>query len=160
MNLVLDKISEIIKKNNETINEKIIGINYLEQLKYLIVNDLTLLDEKIFKDILANNEENKTEDYSFDFNNRPITLSINFFKESISKINNTINKDNLSIVGYGLKNITINDNNNAKKSITLKLFKNMGIVLSQGTLVSEKIASGSIILDINSNKNELNLEKE
>ena len=36
----------------------------------------------------------------------------------------------------------------------------MGIVLSQGTLVSEKIASGSIILDINSNKNELNLEKE
>ena len=160
MNLILDKISEIIKKNNETINEKIIGINYLEQLKYLIVNDLTLFDEKIFKDILANNKENKTEDYLFDFNNRSIKLSINFFKDSISKINNTINKDNLSIVGYGLKNITINDKDNAKKSITLKLFKNMGIVLSQGTLVSEKIASGSIILDINSNKNELNLEKE
>ena len=160
MNLILAKISEIIKKNNETINEKIIGINYLEQLKYLIVNDLTLFDEKIFKDILANNKENKTEDYLFDFNNRSIKLSINFFKFSISKINNTINKDNLSIVGYGLKNITINDKDNAKKSITLKLFKNMGIVLSQGTLVSEKIASGSIILDINSNKNELNLEKE
>ena len=160
MNLILAKISEIIKKNNETINEKIIGINYLEQLKYLIVNDLTLFDEKIFKDILANNKENKTEDYLFDFNNRSIKLSINFFKDSISKINNTINKDNLSIVGYGLKNITINDKDNAKKSITLKLFKNMGIVLSQGTLVSEKIASGSIILDINSNKNELNLEKE
>ncbi len=160
MSLISDKISEIIKKNNESINDKILGINYLEQLKYLIINDLILLDEKIFKDILTNNIENQTEVCSFDFNNRSITLSINSFKESISKINTTINKDNLSIVGYGLKNMTISDISNAKKSITLKLFKNMGIVLSQGTLVSEKIASGSIILEINSNNNELNLEKE
>ena len=71
-----------------------------------------------------------------------------------------MNKDSLSIVAYGLKNITISDFNNTKKSISLKLFKNMGIVLSQNTLISEKIASESIILDINSNISELNLEKK
>ena len=36
----------------------------------------------------------------------------------------------------------------------------MGIVISQKTLISEKIASGSIILDINNKKNELDIEKK
>ena len=49
MNLITNKISEFIKKNNDSINDKIIGINYLEQLKYLIINDLVALDNKIFE---------------------------------------------------------------------------------------------------------------
>ena len=69
-------------------------------------------------------------------------LSIKFIKESVSKIKTSTDEDTLSIVAYGLKNITISDTKNVKKSISLNLFKNMGIVISQKTLISEKIASG------------------
>ena len=34
------KISNIIIKNNNIINENIVGTNYLEKLKYLVINNL------------------------------------------------------------------------------------------------------------------------
>ena len=160
MNTVLEKINNYINQNEQSINDKIIGMNYLEQLKYLIINDLATLDENIFKDALEISKENKAESNFFEFNTRSLNLSIKFIKESVSKIKTSINEDTLSIVVYGLKNITIVDNKNIKKSISLNLYKNMGVVLSQNTLVSEKIASGSIILDINSNKKILDIEKK
>ena len=160
MNTVLEKINNYINQNEQSINDKIVGINYLEQLKYLIINDLATLDENIFKDALEISKENKAESNFFEFNTRSLNLSIKFIKESVSKIKTSINEDTLSIVAYGLKNITIVENKNIKKSVSLNLYKNMGVVLSQNTLVSEKIASGSIILDINSNKNILNIEKK
>ena len=52
MNTVLEKINNYINQNEQSINDKIVGINYLEQLKYLIINDLATLDENIFKDAL------------------------------------------------------------------------------------------------------------
>ncbi|PPR44239.1 MAG: hypothetical protein CFH16_00773 [Alphaproteobacteria bacterium MarineAlpha5_Bin6] len=160
MNTVLEKINNYINQNEQSINDKIVGINYLEQLKYLIINDLATLDENIFKDALEISKENKAESNFFEFNTRSLNLSIKFIKESVSKIKTSINEDTLSIVAYGLKNITIVENKNIKKSVSLNLYKNMGVVLSQNTLVSEKIASGSIILDINSNKNILDIEKK
>ena len=160
MNEVVEKINSFIIKNDKSINDKILGINYLEQLKYLILGDLVNFDEKIFKDIINNSKENNTEYNSFKFEHRPLNLSIKFIKESVSKIKTSTDEDTLSIVAYGLKNITIADTKNVKKSISLNLFKNMGIVISQKTLISEKIASGSIILDINNKKNELDIEKK
>ena len=45
-----------------------------------------------------------------------------------------------------------------KKKISLSISKNMGLVLSENTISSENIASGSIILDIISEKNVMNVE--
>ena len=36
----MEKISNIIIKNNNIINENIVGTNYLEKLKYLVINNL------------------------------------------------------------------------------------------------------------------------
>ena len=48
-----------------------------------------------------------------------------------------------------------------KKWRTTSLFisKNTGIVLTKNTITSEKIGSGSIIIDIDSKKDSLNIEK-
>ena len=36
MNVLIKEINDIIEKNNSKINENIVGINYLEKLKYLV----------------------------------------------------------------------------------------------------------------------------
>ena len=44
----METINQIIEKSlkeiDSSVNEKITGINYLEKLKYLIINDLQLLN--------------------------------------------------------------------------------------------------------------------
>ena len=40
MNVLIKEINDIIEKNNSKINENIVGINYLEKLKYLVINNL------------------------------------------------------------------------------------------------------------------------
>ena len=40
MSVLIKEISNIITSNNNTINENIVGINYLEKLKYLLIDNL------------------------------------------------------------------------------------------------------------------------
>jgi len=53
----------------------------------------------------------------------------------------------------GYKTVTIFDRNINKKSISLHITKNMGLVLGENTVTSEKIAAGSVILDVMLKKN-------
>jgi hypothetical protein len=159
MNDLIKKIDYIIEINNSKINENIVGINYLEKLKYLVIDNLKNGQDKlILDDLVTTLEKKNNQSIKFKFKNRPLFLSINLYKNPLSKIKLCCNNDTLSIVINGVKKILLFDLYDKKKKISLPIFKNMGIVLSENTITSEKIEAGSIIMDIVSEKKAMNIE--
>ncbi len=159
MSGLIKEIENIIVKNNNIINENIVGINYLEKLKYLVLNNLKESQDKLSADNLVadlikkNNQSSKLE-----FKNQSLILSINLYKDSLSKIKSSYNNDTLSVVIDGIKIVSLFDLNDKKKKISLSILKNMGLVLSENTIASENIAADSIIMDIISEKKAMNIE--
>ena len=153
MSDLIKKISNIIVKNNNIINENIVGTNYLEKIKYLIINNLKDSQNKstinnLVDELMKKNNQSK----KFEFKNQSLILSINLYKDSLSKIKSCYNNDTLSIVIEGIKIISLFDLHDKKKKISLSILKNMGLVLSENMITSENIAAGSIIMDIISEK--------
>ena len=160
MNVLIKEIKDIIEKNNSKINENIVGINYLEKLKYLVINNLKDSQDKFILDNLAPALKKKNnQSIKFKFKNRSLFLSINLYNNPLSKIKLCYDNDTLSIVINGVKNISLFDLYDKKKKVSLSIFKNMGLVLSENTITSEKIAAGSIIMDIVSNNKAMHIEK-
>ena len=160
MEFCLKNLNESLIKCNDQINDKIIGVNYLENLKYHFLENLINFDYSSLEKFKNENGEvlvsaNKAqkikgwdklvEAYE---KNQPIE----------GKIKSKCKEDNLSIVLDGLKTISLFDFKQKNKTIKLSLFKKMGIVLTKNTILSEKIAAGSIILDIISEKKILDIE--
>ena len=141
------------------INENIVGTNYLEKIKYLIINNLKDSQNKstinnLVDELMKKNNQSK----KFEFKNQSLILSINLYKDSLSKIKSCYNNDTLSIVIEGIKIISLFDLHDKKKKISLSILKNMGLVLSENMITSENIAAGSIIMDIMSEKKAINVE--
>ena len=159
MNVLIKEINDIIEKNNSKINENIVGINYLEKLKYLVIDNLKDGQDKFTLDGLVEALKKKNnQSIKFKFKNRSLFLSINLYKNPLSKIKLCYNNDTLSVVINGVKKISLFDLYDKKKKVSLSIFKNMGLVLSENTITSEKIAAGSIIMDIVSEKKAMNIE--
>ena len=159
MSHLIKKISNLILKNNNIINENIIGINYLEKLKYLVISNLKDNQNNFTIDHLVSELKDKNNQSSkFEFKSHSLSFSINLFNNSSSKIKLTHNNDILFIVVNGIKTISIFDFQDQKKNISLSISKNMGLVLSKNTITSENVAAGSIILDIISEKNAMKIE--
>ena len=160
MNVLIKEINDIIEKNNSKINENIVGINYLEKLKYLVIDNLKDGQNKLtLDDLVATLTEKNNQSIKFKFKNQSLFLSINLYNNPLSKIKLCYDNDTLSIVINGVKKISLFDLHDKHKKISLSIFKNMGIVLSENTIISEKIAAGSIIMDIVSNKKAMHIEK-
>ena len=160
MNVLIKKINDIIEKNNSKINENIVGINYLEKLKYLVIDNLKDGQDKFtLDDLVAVLTKKNNQSIKFKFKNQSLFLSINLYNNSLSKIKLCYDNDTLSIVINGVKKISLFDLYDKKKKVSLSIFKNTGIVLSENTIISEKIAACSIIMDIVSNKKAMNIEK-
>ena len=159
MNVLIKEINDIIENNNSKINENIVGINYLEKLKYLVIDNLKNRQDKFTLDNLAVALKKKNnQSIKFKFKNRLLFLSINLYKNPLSKIKLCYDNDTVSVVINGVKKISLFDLYDKKKKVSLSIFKNMGIVLSENTITSEKIAAGSIIMDIVSKKKAMNIE--
>ena len=156
MEKLIEKINHLLS-SNYIVNEHIFGIYLLEKLKYLIINDLINIDKEIIEnlskeiDIVQNSSKKILE-------NDSIIAYLNYYNDSISKIKSTYQHDSLSLVVAGFKIISIFHSDN-KNSTSLFISKNTGIVLTKNTITSEKIGSGSIIIDIDSKKDSLNIEK-
>ena len=159
MNVLIKEINDIIENNNSKINENIVGINYLEKLKYLVINNLKDSQDKFTLDnLVAALKKKNNQSIKFKFKNRSLFLSINLYKNPLSKIKLCYDNDTLSVVINGVKKISLFDLHDKKKKVSLSIFKNMGLVLSENTITSEKIAAGSIIMDIVSEKKAMNIE--
>ena len=53
MNTFIQKIEDIILENNNVVNKNIIGINYLEKLKYLIIDNLKNIDKFVLENLIT-----------------------------------------------------------------------------------------------------------
>ena len=160
MNDLIKEINDIIEKNNSKINENIVGINYLEKLKYLVIDNLKDGQDKFTPDdLVAAFKKKNNQSIKFIFKNRSLSLSINLYKNPLSKIKLCYDNDTLSVVINGVKEISLFDLYDKKRKVSLSIFKNMGLVLSENTITSEKIAAGSVIMEKISEKKVVNIEK-
>ena len=148
MNTFIQKIEDIILENNNVINKNIIGINYLEKLKYLIIDNLKNIDKFVLENLITDLKNSNDQSLKYKFKDNLLFSSIFLYKDSLSRIKSAYNHDILSIVINGYKTVAIFDFHNNNKSTLLSIPKNMGLVLSENTVTSEIIASGSVILDI------------
>ena len=142
-------IDKLIIESNKEINEKILGINYLEKLKFSLI-------EKIIGLNINSYEKIKNFQEIREYNNIKLSVSLNNYNQSLSKLNKSIPHDNLCIVLRGLKTFKITDN---KESKNFTLYQNMGITLPSKTNVNESIAKQSTIIDIFSLNENLGIEK-
>ena len=143
------EIDKIIIASNKEIKEKIVGINYLEKLKFSLIEKIMDLNIKSYEEI-KNFQEIK------EYNNIKLSITLNHYNEALSKLKNPIPNDNLCIILRGLKTFTITNN---KESKDFTLYQNMGITLPSKTNVNESIAKQSTIIDIFSLNENLGIEK-
>ena len=147
-------IDNIISDCNKKINEKVIGINYLEQLKYNLIDFLK--SEKNYNYSNISNEE-ITKQYKLN----KLFISLKSYTDSFSKIKTKSSDSYLSIVLEGFKTIKIYQNSNIQEINSIKLYKNSGIVMTKDTIFSESISKGAIVIDIlNLEENHLDIKIE
>ena len=132
-NLIFDCINQI--------NEKINGINFLEKIKFSLIDKMKSIDLLNFENI------NNKEQY---INNANINLLTKIEKanENISKIKKTIDNDNLTIILEGLKTISIHEKLISKSVNQQYLSKYLGMVLVKNTIIDEIITKDTILLNI------------
>jgi len=143
------EIDNFIIESNKEINEKILGINYLEKLKFSLIAKIRELNIKSYEEI-KNFYEVK------EYNNIKLSISFKNYNDAISKLKNQLPNDNLCIILRGLKTFKI-INNHESKNFTL--FPNMGITLPSKTKVNESISKQSTIIDIFNLNQDLTIEK-
>tara|TARA_Y100001970_G_scaffold181644_1_gene221064 strand:+ start:1194 stop:1643 length:450 start_codon:yes stop_codon:yes gene_type:complete len=143
------EIDQFIIESNKEINEKIVGINYLEKLKFSLIERIINLNVKSYEEF-KNFEEIK------EYNNIKLRITFNHYNEALSKLKNPLPNDNLCIILRGLKTFTVTNN---KESKNFTLYPNMGITLPSKTNVNESIAKQSTIIDIFSLNENLGVEK-
>ena len=141
-------LEQIFSDINKSINEKIVGINFLELIKFLLIEKLNNLTKNDLKNLKLMPLNGKILEKNINLDNRKITYKIEYFDKSVSIIKQKTEKDYLSLILEGFKSITIYDNTDHEKSIHSNLSKNMGFVLSLNTVITTKIAAKSILLSI------------
>ena len=143
------EIDNFIIESNKEISEKIFGINYLEKLKFSLIEKIKGLNINSYEEI--NNFQEVKE-----YNNIKLSIAFNNYNEALSKLKKSIPNDNLCIILRGLKTFKITNNKESKDFI---LYQNMGITLPSKTNVNESIAKQSTIIDIFSLNENLGIEK-
>ena len=141
MQNVIEIVNRITDNLSNKINDKIIGVNFLEKFKYILIDEIN--KSEINKIDLKN--FGMLEDRKL---NKNLLIKIENFSETTSKIKYLCSDDKLTIVLKGSKILKIISNSNEAESQTLNLFETNGIVISKNTSMSEIISKNSLILDI------------
>tara|TARA_Y100001970_G_scaffold185333_1_gene225423 strand:+ start:1197 stop:1646 length:450 start_codon:yes stop_codon:yes gene_type:complete len=144
-----NEIDNFIIESNKKINAKILGINYLEKLKFSLIEKIIGLNINSYEKI-KNFQEVK------EYNNIRLSIRFNNYNQSLSKLKKSIPHDNLCIILRGLKTFKITD---SKESKNFTLYQNMGITLPSKINVDESIAKQSTIIDIFNLNENLGIEK-
>ena len=97
------EIDNLIIASNKEINEKILGINYLEKLKFSLIEKIIELNIRSYEDI-KNFHEVK------EYNNIKLGIKFNNYNEALSKLKSPLPNDNLCIILRGLKTFKIKNN--------------------------------------------------
>ena len=143
------KLDNFIIECNKEINEKILGINYLEKLKFSLIERIVGLNIKSYEEIKNFQKINE-------HNNIKLNIILHHYNDALSKLKNPLPNDNLCIILRGSKTFKITNN---KESKNITLYQNMGITLPSKTNVNESIAKQSTIIDIFYLNEKLGIEK-
>ena len=144
MEQLILEIDSIISSCNNKINDKIVGVNYLEKLKFMLIDSLKEKDLSSFDN--NSNETNTELNKIYGENN--LIITIQQYQESFTKIKNECINDLLNVVLQGFASLDIYQPKKENGSHSLSLFPKTGIVVSRNTLISEKIIKNSLILKI------------
>ena len=144
MEQLILEIDSIISSCNNKINDKIVGVNYLEKLKFMLIDSLKEKDLSSFDN--NSNETNTELNKIYGENN--LIITIQQYQESFTKIKNECINDLLNVVLHGFASLDIYQPKKENGSHSLSLFPKTGIVVSRNTLISEKIIKNSLILKI------------
>ena len=117
MEQLILEIDSIISDCNNKINDKIIGVNYLEKLKFLLIDSLKEKDLSSFDNI--SNETYTELNKTYGENN--LVITIQQYQESLSKMKNECINDLLSVVLQGFISLDIYQNH--KDSLLQKLLQ-------------------------------------
>jgi len=137
----MQDIDNLISDCINQINEKINGINFLEKIKYSLIDRIKSIDLLNFENI--NNKE-----YYISNANINLLIKIEKANENVSKIKKTIDNDNLTIILEGLKTISIHEKLISKSVNQQYLAKYVGMVLAKNTIIDEVITKDTILLNI------------
>ena len=143
------EIDNFIIESNKEISEKILGINYLEKLKFSLIEKIKGLNIRSYEEIKSFKEVKE-------YDNIKLKITFNHYTEALSIIKKSLPNDNLCIILKGLKTFKIINN---KETKNFTLYQNMGITLPIKTLVNESIAKQSTIVDIFNLNADLGIEK-
>ena len=144
-------IEQSLKDIDNSVNEKIIGVNFLELSKFELCKKLFDLDNNILDEIQKSLVKEKIFEKKIELLRRSINYKIQYYEKSLILIKKKIDNDNLYIMLQGLLKLSIIDKYIDKKSMNFNLSKNMCVVLSQDTVLSEEFIGNSIILSLSSN---------
>ena len=83
---LIKEINDIIEKNNSKINENLVGINYLEKLKYLVISNLKEVQDKFAIDnLVVDLKKENNQDLNMGLKNQSlIRKKINYGKKRTS----------------------------------------------------------------------------
>ena len=137
----MQDIDTIISDCNDQINDKIFGINYLEKLKYLLIDRMKNY-EIISIDNLVNIEISKK------FSENQLLINFENYPNSISKIKTDVSHDYLCIVLRGNKVLKVFNNIDSITCNELVISKNTGIVLTKKTIIDELIAKNTLLMNV------------
>ena len=137
MKKFVQELDNTISEFNNQINDNLIGINYLESLKYHLIN---IIKKKKFE--FLNLDQNILQKK---FKNRELAIKIETFKESTSRIKNRMKDDCLSIVLQGSRIIEILSKD---KSNSISLHIHNGVTLPKNTVYTENIIKDTLLLNI------------
>ncbi len=135
-------ITEIIISELKTVNDKIIGLNFLELLKVSIIEKLTQVvsQQKFPLEQIVNYENEIKED------SRNLKILINYFINSLSISKKNIDNDCLFISFNEASSFDIYKD---KKNFTsILLYKNTGISLPKNTVINSKYNKNLLLIQI------------
>tara|TARA_Y100000817_G_C16553290_1_gene409755 strand:- start:69 stop:524 length:456 start_codon:yes stop_codon:yes gene_type:complete len=144
-------IENLILKIASSINENLLGLIFLEKLKFDFLENIEELDKKDYEEFLKSIQNDKEYKKTLISGKRNLEISILFFKESENMKKTIIESDSLIIVLEGLNSITVADKLEENKSFVLNINKKMGIVLSKSSNIIENIKEKSVILILKNN---------
>lgn len=155
MKILRKKIDEIIKDELKIINKKIKGTNFLEVMKFGIIEKLNTLDP-----ILSLNSLENIENIS-EFNEEAKIIYSKIFisKSQLSYVGKELNLDSLFVCINENMFVGVEDVK-TKKIFNTKLIKGTGITLPKTTKYNINFSENSVILEISIKEIEINIENE
>ena len=150
MTKLIEKIDNIIIDFEKEINNNILGLVYLEKLKFHLIDNLKQISPQYFKEF---RDESITNIYG----EKKLKIDLKKCLDSISNIKKTLSNDSLTIVLNGFKSLEIFQNK-SNESVIFNLHKNMGIIIQKKLVFNESISKDTIIIDIFSINEKLDIE--